>query len=241
MTGFIINNLKDIVLPILTFLGGLILKWAQKVLTVSYPAKKLWKLDDGQKVSFVIANPPAAFRIDESEYTKTVYMLDYKAFMIINVFLSSIYKKLTITAEIEEEFHNRDIRDHLVLIGGPVNNPLTEKVMNLINSPLAFNSKTHEIMDNKTGTQYIAEVVDGSIVKDYGLVIRTTNPYNKENSVTIIAGSRTYGTLASAESLTMPFIKSINKKIKKNKNFAMLLGLDVPGKPEILKIYQLEA
>ncbi|MEH7223193.1 hypothetical protein V7112_05200, partial [Bacillus sp. JJ1566] len=156
-------------------------------------------------------------------------------------FLSSIYKDYKNTTDIEEEFHyESNIRNHLVSIGGPVHNPLTHKLLELINSPITFDNISHEIVDKNTGTQYIAEVRDEFIIKDYGLIIRTNNPFNKERTVTILAGSRTYGTLSSAEALTMPFLKTLLRELGDSKNFALLLHVYPPGKPEIIKFYNLD-
>jgi hypothetical protein len=92
------------------------------------------------------------------------------------------------------------LRTHMVLLGGPDANAITNEVVNRIKSTLRFgNPKIHEIAlyDSMTKKVYApAGAGTNSIKDDYAIIFRTSNPFASGRCLLLIAGSFGYGTWA---------------------------------------------
>jgi hypothetical protein len=99
-------------------------------------------------------------------------------------------------------------RGNLVLVGGPHSNQVTAEVMQRL--PLTFHFGSPEehdaaIYDTETGNRMQC-VVDASdqLLVDQGILIRAANPFNRQRSIVILAGSFGFGTSAAAQLLANP-------------------------------------
>jgi len=127
----------------------------------------------------------------------------------------------------DENIQGDDLKNNLILIGGPIANVITKQVMEKVNTSFKFEGKDGAIKDSVTKRNYIPnfdrQPNEQSI--DYSLVIFTYNPFDPTKKVIIIAGSLAFGTWAGARYL----ISRLSKKLapKGRTNFECLLETDV--------------
>lgn len=92
----------------------------------------------------------------------------------------------------------------LVLIGGPHNNYLTAYIFNELEKKNELRAKfdTYSIVSQTLNTRYSLEKSSsGTITTDFAMIYSLPNPFDKKHHITIIAGCKSYGTLACAKTL----------------------------------------
>ncbi len=117
--------------------------------------------------------------------------------------------------------------ENLILFGSTHANLTCEEIMNHINPPYQFRSTKNKEADKyiftKNGrfpkeNEHI-EIDDGDfseITKDYGILLRITNPLDRENKnkVLILAGNHGYGTQAAINFISEPkYIKVLRNEV----------------------------
>ncbi|MET8170493.1 hypothetical protein ABZT34_40775 [Streptomyces sp. NPDC005329] len=99
---------------------------------------------------------------------------------------------------------------NLVLVGGPHSNRVTAEVMQRLPVTFTFGSaEAHDahIYDSVTGDVMRCIInSEDQLVVDQGILIRATNPFDRERNVIILAGSFGFGTSAAARLLASPDI-----------------------------------
>ncbi|GAB3159215.1 hypothetical protein GCM10027258_72020 [Amycolatopsis stemonae] len=107
-----------------------------------------------------------------------------------------------------------EVRSDLILIGGPDGNPVTAGVLSRLDGVISIGFAADPgngcaVFDRKSGLVASPRYDEsGEPRTDYGLVIRTANPFAPETAeVVLVAGCWGYGTAAAAETLreTGPF------------------------------------
>ncbi|WP_221355357.1 helix-turn-helix domain-containing protein [Streptomyces beigongshangae] len=96
-------------------------------------------------------------------------------------------------------------RNPLILIGGPDANAITDEIMKRLPCSLGFRQRTpHDvsIQDSQTERTYAPRLLRQGEVTDYGIVVKTRNPFNPQVPTLIVAGSFGYGSWAGARLLT---------------------------------------
>lgn len=113
--------------------------------------------------------------------------------------------KIKFDKYISSELSKEKYRDNLITIGGSRWNFITKLFLEKINSPFSIikwekYGDDWGIIDNISGEKYQdIEDENRNVLLDYGFIIKAPNPYNPENYVFIIGGSRTYGVLAASK------------------------------------------
>lgn len=90
-----------------------------------------------------------------------------------------------------------DLEHDLILLGGPKNNSITEKYLEMLN---------HKVLPAQFGSEIIlpdgqrleGRVFNDEVVEDYGLILSTPNPYSSNTRTVLFSGSHTFGTAAAA-------------------------------------------
>ncbi|MEM7819689.1 MAG: S-layer protein [Candidatus Aenigmatarchaeota archaeon] len=110
--------------------------------------------------------------------------------------------------KLDTELHPHDLKENLILIGGPV----TNKITMMINSkmPIRFDEKRN-IYSSISKKTYKND--------ECGLIIKMTNPFDKEKKILVIAGKRFSGTRAAI----LAFLQKFNEI---SKNASVVEGLD---------------
>jgi S-layer family protein len=99
-----------------------------------------------------------------------------------------------------------DRHANLILVGGPLANPLTTELCERMTCRFSNDVATpRAVVDNMTGA-HIESKVDGNgnIIQDVGWFIRAPNPYSADHVVIIAAGNYGVGTQAVLRYLTSP-------------------------------------
>jgi hypothetical protein len=112
-------------------------------------------------------------------------------------------------------YYNSDV----ILIGGPNNNPLTKKTLDELDKSgkLPFEFDGYCIKATGHNMSYCIEENDeGSIVKDYGVIFKVANPFNPAYNIVIVAGCKSYATLACAKLFSRPDFYDNHIKIHEN-------------------------
>lgn len=93
------------------------------------------------------------------------------------------------------------LKTNLILIGGPDANAVTREAVTRIGSTLQFgNPASYELViydsQTKRGFAPLRRMDSEKITTDYGIILKTTNPFAPTKQILIIAGSFGYGTWA---------------------------------------------
>ncbi|MBS3051357.1 MAG: ArsR family transcriptional regulator [Candidatus Aenigmarchaeota archaeon] len=130
------------------------------------------------------------------------------------LFLGTFLAKVEAPAVIEDkDTRSEDLRNNLIVIGGPV----TNKVMKMVNEklPVRFDAKKNIISKNKVYKN-----------DDCGFIAKADSPFGP-GKILVIAGKRYSGTKAAV----LAFIRHFDSI--ENKNFTVVEGLDNDGDGEI--------
>lgn|GEM_PF-4877461 len=140
---------------------------------------------------------------------------DAKAATRIIAILELLYPKKKIIDESRGKTQATNIPQHdLISVGGPINNPITRSILSAFQVDLKFLEDDSLYIDDAnifTPKEY------GDYSEDYGLLIRTKNPFFRENTAIVVAGCGTYGVYAAGLILSgsvrkTPLFKEFNKK-----------------------------
>jgi hypothetical protein len=88
------------------------------------------------------------------------------------------------------------IEQDLLVLGGPKNNEVARRILTAMEGTLPFRLADGIVWDGDAPRR--AEHVNGSVVRDYGYIVRTSNPLNPARRVVLIGGASTYGTIAAS-------------------------------------------
>ena len=114
-----------------------------------------------------------------------------------------------------------------------------------INNIATQNVNTIKWFENGEEKEYNGVKKDKKVVKDYGLIIKTRNPFSSEKdktSICLFTGCHTYGTIAAAKYYTNYHIKTIKTFSKEIENLFLLVECDVldgfPVGIKLIKSYE---
>jgi hypothetical protein len=133
-----------------------------------------------------------------------------------------------------------DLKQNLVLLGGPDANEISKQVAEKIPSTIRFgNPLRHEIsmFDSQSGRVFTPkQTSDGQRVSlDYGLIYKVPNPFSPDYSLVLVAGSFGYGTWAGIQYITSPAFLD-DHSIESTPYFELLIETDVIlGVPQAIR------
>lgn len=139
---------------------------------------------------------------DDNEHTRLVYPAEAISATEVEAFLANVLG-VDCRLRLSDLFPSTKWDRNLVVVGGPVHNEVTRRLLESFNSGLSFDGHT---IITPTGNRYCAVMGEGEdgtqrIEKDFGLVLRATNPFNSNEFITLLVGSRTFGCLVAARSM----------------------------------------
>jgi hypothetical protein len=101
------------------------------------------------------------------------------------------------------------MNENLILLGGPDVNSATVRVVEALNPSLVVardEADKNIVLDRLTDTIYRPELSSVSVsgrrldrVHDYGIILRTKNPFNAGRHILLLMGAYGYGTLAAVQ------------------------------------------
>ena len=232
---------------------GVLFAFLGYFIQIRLPKKRLWHIKDP---SHLIVCSAASTRTNTGVYhrpatgigqvraltlaTRSLHQAYNKKFDARNIFLS------------DENLQGR-IENDLLILGGPKNNRVAEKLLDLLHDeqPVRvsdsaivwrINQSRHGWVDQGAFV-YEGQAVNRKIETDYGIIIRSQSPFtSRDSTVILFAGSHTYGTVAAAKFFTEDMHKHLRKLTKdRRKNFVVLVSTHIidgyPAKTKVERSY----
>jgi len=134
-------------------------------------------------------------------------------------FLGKYLDKLDLPiCSIDTKISKDDLKNNLIVIGGPVGNSITYDLNQHL--PIYFDEQSGwNLVSKATGKKYNDDLA--------GIIIKMENPFDKDKKILVLAGGRTRGTLAAV----MAFTKHIEDIFKANSDIVSVIvhGIDSDG------------
>lgn len=193
-----------------------------------FVARNLWKpfLSKPRVTSVVLTTKDS----DRKSGTQKVSLSEVKAFSE----LRSTFSRLKIDTQlVQDPYANLAglSGQHIISIGGPKNNNVTREILALAaikyRMPFFYDEPSGCLQEGTTQLTY-KEAQDGTLLKDYGFVIRVTGlSNNKKISYLVAFGLRGRGTWGAVKALTADneLMLKIDSRVKNN-DFAMLIEFE---------------
>jgi hypothetical protein len=228
-----------ILLSILFLLAGLALAKLRDTL----PSRRLWRLDDPSRVVISVAHSTASHT---GKYLRPATGIgQVRALALLMPSLRRAYSDLEIrNIYLSSESLLDRLECDLICLGGVKNNKVTEDVLDHLGDRCPLSMKDSEIFWTEQGETeaYEGAIDNGQVVRDFGLIVRTENPFNSKDkrTVVILAGSHTYGTIAAARY----FCAELGSPFRRQpRSFAALVESEVrdgyPASPRLLKLAEI--
>lgn len=193
----------------------------EKTFNVSYLNKEENKslepfIINGKLNCIIIVGSPEPHGPQKAKARDSFYALDFT--MFLGTFLNNVP---TFNIRLDTEVRDNDLKNNLIIIGGPVVNRITETVNEAL--PIFFNkNKKWAITSRSTKKVYTQD--------ECGIIVKTKNPFDKNKSILVIAGKRYMGTKAAI----VAFLKNFDTLVKKGNNFARVVeGIDINADGQI--------
>lgn len=158
--------------------------------------------------------------------------------------LSTYFESLGLknfTVSYADQLDGDSLKTNLILIGGPDANAISKEVVNRVESGIQFGEPGHHeiaIRDRKTNNIYIPSrgINSNEVIKDYGAILRTANPFSPGKQILVIAGSFGFGTWAGIRfAMSRKFVE--NPIASSNKALECLVETDVVyGTPQDIRL-----
>jgi hypothetical protein len=186
---------SDAVSTIVGLVIGAALGLVRSAVTGGIPARRAWRYKSAQNLVIVVATSGVT---DTGVYHRAMTGLgQVRALSVLAPSLRRAYPKVDLQRVLlSEEIGGGDLDKDLLVIGGPKNNAVAKVLFERLSPRLPFTVEESKITHN--GTEYTGIAMAGSITRDYGYVVRTTNPLHPQRRAVLIGGTHTYGTSCAA-------------------------------------------
>lgn len=228
---------------------GAFLAYSWFFLQVRIPNRRLWRYKDPSCLTVCAAT---------STTTKTgVYnrpATGIGQLRALAVATRSLYRAYRRNLDIQNILLSIDplqerIENDLLLLGGPKNNGISAKFLDLLRD-----EQPAKVVDslilwrvnrvagrwvNQGALEYEGHAVNRKVIMDYGLIVRSYNPFtSRDRTVVLFAGSHTYGTVAAAKFFSEDLHKELGKLTHAGrKNFTLLISSHIiDGHPTKMKV-----
>ncbi|MBS7287603.1 MAG: S-layer protein [Candidatus Freyarchaeota archaeon] len=173
-------------------------------------------IEKGEFNSKIIVGSPDIHGPYRAQSRDTHYAVELAAF------LGSISGKVgSGIVKLDTEVREDDLKGNMIVVGGPVTNMVANRINDIL--PLRFDMKEqNRILSLITGRIYYED--------ECGIVVKTTNPFNPQSRILLLAGKRFQGTKAAILAVT----KHIDD-VAKNNSFdpsvpaRVVMGYDLDG------------
>lgn len=152
-------------------------------------------IKDGKLKALIVVGSPDPHGPEKARSRDGYYGMDLALFL--GTFLSYVPE---INVRLDTEITEQDLRNNLIIIGGPIVNTITAKVNRYL--PINFTGKS--IKSSISNKEYFSD--------ETGFVTKVKNPFDKSKDIMVIAGKRHSGT----RSIMIAFLKRFDELIKGN-------------------------
>jgi DNA-binding transcriptional ArsR family regulator len=141
----------------------------------------------------------------------------------LGTFLGTFLSSATPSVMLDTDMRSEDMKQNLIVIGGPVINRITKQINDKM--PVRFDNKKR-IFSSFTKKTYISD--------DNGIIVKITNPYDRNKKILVIAGRRFSGTRAAI----IAFLRKFEEIEKKEARVVEGLDMDGDGIVDDVKILE---
>ncbi|MEM2121430.1 MAG: S-layer protein [Candidatus Woesearchaeota archaeon] len=150
-------------------------------------------IKDGQLNARIIVGSPDPHGPEKARSRDGYYGIDLALFL--GTFLNYVPG---LNVKLDTEVKEEDLKQNLILIGGPVVNRVCEQINDKL--PVRFSKDGNwNIYSSVSGKYYYGE--------ENGIIVKAKNPFNKDANVFVIAGKRYSGTRAAIVAILKHFDK----------------------------------
>lgn len=158
------------------------------------PARRMWRFTGRARIVVVVATSAL---VDTGKYQRpTTGLGQVRANALLmpllnRTFRAADHEGVSFSSTVPGSYLESD----LLLVGGARSNEITRRAIeSMPGLPLTAPGNTI----NWEGTLYEGRRAEGTVVRDYGYVVRGPNPFAPDRRIVIVAGSHTFGTVAAA-------------------------------------------
>lgn len=194
------------------------LKESQKIFQMKKEHKAFLEpfVSDGRLNALIILGSPEPHGISKSRAKDGVFATDLGLFL--GAFLNYIPG---VSTKLDTEIRDEDLKNNLILIGGPGVNVITSRVNSKL--PVRFEKiKEHESFYSGFHSEITGK---GYWEEGCGLIVKTKNPFDKTKEILVIAGRRMSGTRAAI----IAFLKNFDEICKGNSKEPRIFAKVVEG------------
>ncbi|HEY7950048.1 MAG TPA: hypothetical protein VID51_04345 [Solirubrobacterales bacterium] len=225
-----------IVLSLLFLVAGLGLGKLRETL----PSRRLWGISDPSRVVISVAHSAASHT---GKYIRPATGIgQVRALALLMPSLKRAYSDLEIrNIYLSSESLLDRLECDLICLGGSKNNRVTADLLDRLGSscPISMDGSEISWREGSESETYEGTIENDQVIDDFGLIIRTRNPFNRSKdrrSVIILAGSHTYGTIAAARY----FCEELGSPLRRRpRSFVALVQAQVrdgyPASPKLIR------
>jgi DNA-binding transcriptional ArsR family regulator len=136
-------------------------------------------IQNGELNALIIVGSPDPHGPEKARSRDGFYGMDLALFL--GTFLNYIPG---LNVRLDTEVHEEDLKNNLIIIGGPIVNTVTGKINNKL--PIKFTGKS--IYSTISEKEYFSD--------ETGIIVKTKNPFDKTKKILLVAGTRHAGTRA---------------------------------------------
>ncbi len=180
--------------------------------TLRYQIKLLWQLRKPERI-FVVSGS-----IETPLDVKTAILAgpDADAANTLIATLGLIHPEAEIHHVYSSAFPKELYKENLIVVGGPVNNSCSRDVLEQFKNEVCFDEYILKVGNDEYEASYDE---NDEPLSDFGLVIRSDNPFDCTKDLILVAGCDTHGVLGAATSISLK-----SDAINTRKKFKSLLG-----------------
>jgi DNA-binding transcriptional ArsR family regulator len=166
---------------------------------------------EGQLNALIVTGSPDPHGPSKARSRDGYYGIDLGLFLGTHL---DFVPKLNV--KLDTEIAEPDLKQNLILIGGPIVNRITEQVNSSL--PVFFeHSETTAIRSSITGNSYPED--------EMGIIVKSKNPFDKSKSLLVVAGKRHAGTRAAI----IGILKHFSQVAQGNKHNSKIMANVVEG------------
>jgi DNA-binding MarR family transcriptional regulator len=194
------------------------LKESQKIFQMKKEYKSFLEpfVSDGRLSALIILGSPEPHGMSKSRAKDGVFATDLGLFL--GAFLNYIPD---VSTKLDTEIRDEDLKNNLILVGGPGVNVITSKVNSKM--PIRF----EKIKEQESFYSGLRSEISGKGYSEEGcgLIVKMRNPFDKTKEIIVIAGRRMSGTRAAI----LAFLKNFDEICKGNSYDHKILARVVEG------------
>ncbi len=229
----------NLISPVISFILGIISRTIFDIVLRKNPIRNFWSGCLASPVNIIVPS----VRLDYIAPSHRAGYSSLNAAAKVESLLSLFTNVPENIRVLESKYAAERLEENIVLIGGPITNELTRRMMQDFDFPFSFRKRT--LIDRYQNKEYAPKLAkDGSVLEDFALVLKITNPYNDRRSLVIIAGCFGYGTYSASLAVTNPkSLRIINQKVKSRPTGIVVKSYviqGVPQRPFIIDVFEVK-